>query len=533
MFMRFMRSRGWGKLRRNRLALASLLVIGLYGLLGLGIALAQALHWVGRETQTFSLRGTVAGMFLPVETLARVGPEKLAGFGLKQDAELRVVQYGWYIDELGRALTDIDRLPSESTTTTAEILARAAIAERRLAPLPLQSLRDLHARGLELLSQRDALSVRMTLLRKIEIQADAMSRSAQVLRSLKEAPSVDLERFAKLRDDLAYALEDVVFAAQDYADLDPDEGIADFDLDPLADAADSLRDAQAPEDLPDPLYPRELIQQLKAAAVAEAHEVADELAAVVALITPVVEDIYPMPTGASGLIYKFKILLGTDRQGRSIMVRGLYSAKVAIQVGFVTAMISVLIGSILGAAAAFLGGWVDHTVNWLFSVLSSIPHLVLLVVIAFMFTGSRVDGTLIPVYAAFCLTFWIGPCRVVRGEAMKLKELEFVQAATAIGFGRGYILLKHLIPNTLHLMFISFSLLFIAAIKSEVILTFLGLGLKDGASWGIMISQSKPEVVSGFFWQIGAATFFMFVLVLAFNILSDALQDAFDPKHVG
>jgi peptide/nickel transport system permease protein len=162
-----------------------------------------------------------------------------------------------------------------------------------------------------------------------------------------------------------------------------------------------------------------------------------------------------------------------------------------------------------------------------------VPNLVLLVVLAFMFTGTKVEGTLIPVYAAFCLTFWIGPCRVIRGEVLKVKELEYVHAARATGFGRAYILVKHVIPNTTHLMFISFSLLFINAIKSEVILTFLGLGLKDGASWGIMINQSGPEVVQGFFWQIGAATAFMLVLVLAFNIVSDAMQDAFDPKHVG
>lgn len=533
MLRRFFRSRGWAKLRRNRLAMASLAVIALYSALGLFVALAQAANWVGHATQTYTLRGTVAGMFLPVETLARVGPEKMAGFGMEQPAELRVVQYGWYIDELGRALTDIDRLPADSPTTPSDVLARAAIAERRLADVGLPKLRELHARGMELLAQRDDLSIRRTALRKIEIQADALPRAAQPLAALKDNPDADPVAFEKLRDDLAFALEDLVFAAEDYTELDEKGALAELDLEPLTKAGDALRDAETPSAIPDPLYPRDLIKQIQTAAAAEVLEVTDELAGVVAKITPVVNDIYPMPTGMGGLVYKFKTLLGTDRQGRSIMVRGLYSAKVAIQVGFVTALISVVIGSILGAAAAFVGGWVDHTVNWLFSVLSSIPHLVLLVVIAFMFTGSKVDGTLIPVYTAFCLTFWIGPCRVVRGEAMKLKELEFIQAATAIGFGRGYILVKHLIPNTLHLMFISFSLLFIGAIKSEVILTFLGLGLKDGASWGIMISQSKPEVVSGFFWQIGAATFFMFVLVLAFNILSDALQDAFDPKHVG
>ena len=153
-------------------------------------------------------------------------------------------------------------------------------------------------------------------------------------------------------------------------------------------------------------------------------------------------------------------------------------------------------------------------------------------ILAAMFLGSEFEGTLVPVYTAFCLTFWIGPCRVIRGEVLKLRELEYVQAATAVGFGRGRILLKHILPNTTHLMFINFSLLFIGAIKAEVILTFLGLGVKNEPSWGIMINQSKQEVVNDFFWQIGAATALMFGLVLAFNIFTDALQDALDPKHI-
>ncbi len=167
------------------------------------------------------------------------------------------------------------------------------------------------------------------------------------------------------------------------------------------------------------------------------------------------------------------------------------------------------------------------------------PDLVLLAVLAFMFTGSYFDDpskpflSLVPVYASMCMTFWIGPCRVVRGETLKLKELEYVQAATAIGFGRAYILLRHILPNTVHLAFINFSLLFIAAIKFEVVLSFLNLGVKAGPSWGRMIGESTQEVINGFFWQIGAATALMFVLVLSFNILSDALQDAFDPKNVG
>lgn len=230
--------------------------------------------------------------------------------------------------------------------------------------------------------------------------------------------------------------------------------------------------------------------------------------------------------------HRVNLLLGTDAQGRSISLRALYSIEVAIKIGLVVAFFSVLIGAILGTAAGFYGGWVDHIITWTFTTFSSIPSLVLLVLLAYMFTGSAFEGTLVPMYIAFSATYWIGPCRVIRGETLKLRELEYVQAATAMGYSRPYIMVRHILPNASHLMLINFSLLFIAAIKGEVILTYLGLGIKNGTSWGIMIEQSRPEVINGFFWQIGAATALMFGLVLAFNILSDALQDAFDPKHV-
>jgi len=229
-------------------------------------------------------------------------------------------------------------------------------------------------------------------------------------------------------------------------------------------------------------------------------------------------------------------LLGTDAQGRSIFFRAVYSIKVAIQIGVVTALVSVLIGATLGSAAGFFGGWVDAVVVWLYTTFSSIPNLVLLVVIAYAFQATESDAkdTLIPVYIAFCATFWIGTCRVVRGETMKLKQLEYVQAAKTAGFGSLHVLFRHVLPNTSHLLLINFSLLLIGAIKSEVILSYLGLGVQSQPSWGIMIRDagSNGDVMTGFFWQIGAATAFMFVLVLAFNILSDALQDAFDPKHL-
>ena len=252
------------------------------------------------------------------------------------------------------------------------------------------------------------------------------------------------------------------------------------------------------------------------------------------------EDVLPTPTGWDGFVYGFRVFLGSDVVGRSIACRAFYSIKIAFQVGLVVATLSVLIGTLLGAAAGFYGKWVDGAVMWLVSTLSSIPYLVLLAVLAFMFSGHRLfdnpneypELQLVKLYTAMGLTFWVGTARVIRGEVMKIKELEYVQAATAIGFGRFYIVLKHVIPNTFHIMFINFSLLFIGAIKNEVILSFLGLGVSGQPSWGTMISNAKDDLSNYFFWEVGAASFLMFALVLAFNIVSDALQDAFDPKHV-
>lgn len=244
-----------------------------------------------------------------------------------------------------------------------------------------------------------------------------------------------------------------------------------------------------------------------------------------------VKQLYQEPTGWKGFVRSFQLCLGTDRQGRSISVRATYSILIAIEVGLVTALVSVLVGTLLGTAAGLYGGWVDHAVIWLYTTFSSIPNIVLLVLLVFAFKGSGWEKTLLPVYTAFCVTFWIGPCRVTRAETLKIRELEYIQATRAIGFSQIYTLWRHVWPNVSHLMLINFSLLFIGAIKSEVILSFLGLGVQNSPSWGIMISQSGSEVISGFFWQIGSVTVFMFILVMAFNIVSDFLQDVFDPKH--
>lgn len=217
--------------------------------------------------------------------------------------------------------------------------------------------------------------------------------------------------------------------------------------------------------------------------------------------------------------------LGTDRQGRDVLVRTLYSAKIAFQVGLISAAVSVLVGTILGACAGYFSGRVDSFVVWLYSTVQSIPSILLLMALTYV-AGRGLLG----VYVAFCATFWVGPCRVVRGEVLKLRSAEYVQAAEALGYGRFRILFAHVVPNTLHVVLVNFALLFVGAIKSEVILSYLGLGVQGEPSWGVMINQARAELINGFFWQIGAATCAMFLLVLAFNVFADALQDALDPR---
>ena len=135
-------------------------------------------------------------------------------------------------------------------------------------------------------------------------------------------------------------------------------------------------------------------------------------------------------------------------------------------------------------------------------------------------------------HIAMMLAFWTGTARVVRGEVIKLKSMEFVEAAHSLGVPTYRIILKHLLPNTTHIILVDMTILFITAIKSEVILSFLGLGIKDSISWGLMISEASGEVTAGHFCNFFAASGMLFVLVLAFNMFSDSLQDALDPRKV-
>jgi peptide/nickel transport system permease protein len=135
-------------------------------------------------------------------------------------------------------------------------------------------------------------------------------------------------------------------------------------------------------------------------------------------------------------------------------------------------------------------------------------------------------------HIAMIATFWSSTCRIVRGEVIKIRGLEFIQAAKAVGVGPLTIIRRHVMPNTFHILLVQATIAFVGAIKSEVILTFLGLGIKDGVSWGTMLSESTNDVLRGHFGNFLGASGFLFVLVIAFNMFADALQDALDPKKV-
>lgn len=528
MMKRLLRSRGAGKFRRNKLAMFSLSVIGVFFVGAFWMMAMDVLLWFGKATKTYDLYEVpVMSTFLPQRMLLEVGPPNLSGLGRPWGENGRAGNVDFYYTKAKTAVDTIESIPSISPESIQEVLDDARVMERDLADVDYREIRKMVDEITQIFGDMDAVSGTRNAAQTIAIE---INDAETALENLKSPPKG--EEIAFLRENVGFAIDDIRYAIEDFQIYAPDSTAFSEDLfDRLDELSVAYMDPEG--DSPDT---GAVLEEIRDAASSAMKEIDGGKMEFVVQAEAVVERLYPSPQGFNGVAFKTRQLLGTDRQGRSILLRTLYSSKIAIQVGVVVGFTAVLFGSILGAAAAFFGGWVDHAVAWLYSTFSSIPQLVLLAVLSFMFLSDTLAGFrgLPSLYFAFAMTYWIGPCRVIRGEAMKIKELEYVQAATAIGFGRFYILMRHILPNTLHLMFINFSLLFIGAIKGEVILTFLNLGLPlgSGASWGIMISQSKAEVVSGFFWQIGSATFFMLVLVLAFNILSDALQDAFDPKHV-
>lgn len=243
-----------------------------------------------------------------------------------------------------------------------------------------------------------------------------------------------------------------------------------------------------------------------------------------------------------------KHILGTDYMGRDVFYRAVAGSSSALKVGLCASLIALAIGVTLGAAGGYFGGKTDKFVVWLYSTFASMPSLLFILAFSLLFgkgflsediqQSLRSVNKILPfeidvfgVYLAIGLTGWVSLCRIVRAETMKLKSAVYVQSARVSGVRESTILFRHIMPNLFHIVIIFFTLRFAYAIMTEVIVSYLGFGIRSMPSWGMMISEGQDRLWRGFWWEVAAASGFLFLLVLSLNILSDSLRDILDPKN--
>ncbi|WAC74201.1 ABC transporter permease [Roseateles sp. SL47] len=217
---------------------------------------------------------------------------------------------------------------------------------------------------------------------------------------------------------------------------------------------------------------------------------------------------------------------GADRLGRDVLAKAIKGAEISIMVGVLAAVVATLIGTVLGALSGFYGGKVGDFLEWVYNVFTAMPNILLIFAFAVVF-GRGV----LPVVMILGLAGWTGIYRLVRAEFMKHSGREYVRSAEAIGASRTSRMFKHILPNVSHVALVQLSLHVVSFIKSEVILSYLGLGVSvDQVSWGTMLSEAQNELILGYWWQLAVVTLFMAVFVTAFSLFTDALRDALDPK---
>ncbi len=239
-------------------------------------------------------------------------------------------------------------------------------------------------------------------------------------------------------------------------------------------------------------------------------------------------------------------ILGTDKVGQDVFYQSLKSVRTGLVIGTLTTLVMLPFAILMGLMAGYFRGWIDDVIQYLYTTLSSIPGVLLIAAAILMLQvymanhaddfvslEQRADMRLLFLCIILGITSWTGLCRLLRGETMKLREMDYVQAAQAFGVGHFKIIMRHLLPNVMHIVMISIVLDFSGLVLAEAVLSYINIGVDPSMhSWGNMINSARLEMAREpiVWWSLAAAFVFMFVLVLAANLLSDAVRDAFDPR---
>ena len=242
-------------------------------------------------------------------------------------------------------------------------------------------------------------------------------------------------------------------------------------------------------------------------------------------------------------------VFGTDKVGQDVLYQTLKSIRTALVIGLVTTLIMLPLAALLGIVAGYFRGWADDVIQYLYTVLNSIPGVLLIAAAVLMMqvvidthpqwfstSAERADLRLIALCVILGVTSWTGLARLLRGETLKLRELDYIQAARAFGVSSARIITRHILPNLMHIVIISLVMDFSALVLAEAVLSYIGIGVDPSMnSFGSMINNARMELSRepAVWWSLAAAFSFMLALVLAANLFADALRDAFDPRRDG